>query len=175
MGHFNENFCDCCVCPMQCVLEQLVDKDINLLISSFPEADLDGTLISVNKFISTIQDSNGDIFRLTVSDICAAGIEEEFNFKLNPIRKSKGECSCIEDPITKLAQSMIGESTSVVLCNSLLTGKIINVGDGIVVMSVVDMGTLNTFVFSSCKIGGFGPPEMTNFNSKGKFHQFKTS
>ena len=30
MGHFDETICNCCVCPMQCVLEQLVGEAVEI-------------------------------------------------------------------------------------------------------------------------------------------------
>ncbi|NDI33624.1 hypothetical protein [Chengkuizengella sediminis] len=175
MGHFDESICDCCVCPMQCVLEQLVGEEVAILISSLPEADLDGTLIAVNNFIATL-DLEGNNIQIAVNDICAVGVEGIFDFKLKPIRKSVGECSCTEDPITNVAKSMIGESKGIAVCNILTTGVIIDVGEGIVIMSIEGMGSANTAAFSSCKIGAITPLlEEQNFKQKGKFPRFKQS
>ncbi|NDI35650.1 hypothetical protein [Chengkuizengella sediminis] len=152
-----------------------MEQDIAILISSFPEAGLDGTLVAVNNFIATIIDSSGNNIHIAVSDICAVAVEGTFDFKLKPIRKSVGECSCTEDPITNVAKSMIGEMNSIAVCNILLPGIIIDVGEGIIIMSIEGMGGDDTAAISSCKIGAFGLTEEPNINLKGKFHQFKKS
>ncbi|NDI34648.1 hypothetical protein [Chengkuizengella sediminis] len=97
-------------------MKQLVRENIGVLT---PSIDLGGTLISFNNFIATL-DNNGNIIQISVSDICLVSIVGTFNFKLKPIKKSVGECSCTEDPITNVAQSKIGEMNSIVIWVRLL-------------------------------------------------------
>ncbi|MDP5273242.1 hypothetical protein [Chengkuizengella axinellae] len=49
MGVFDESKCDCCVCPMQCVLEQLVGEEVGILTPTFVGGT---TLNQVEDFIA---------------------------------------------------------------------------------------------------------------------------
>ncbi|NDI33440.1 hypothetical protein [Chengkuizengella sediminis] len=92
-----------------------------------------------------------------IHNICAVKIEEEFDFKLKPIKKSVvGECSCTEDPTTNLAQSMIGEETGIQAYSFCEVGTIIDVGEGIVILSFDEEGATFTAAISSCKISALG-------------------
>ncbi|WP_162036051.1 hypothetical protein [Chengkuizengella sediminis] len=151
MGAFDRTICDCCVCPMQCVLKQLVREEVRI----FTLDDHDtGTLTNVDNFIATLDD-NGDILEYPIGSICAVSSIEPFDFKLKPIRKNvKGECSCIEDPTTKLAESKIGKSTTILAGDFNDDGIIIKVGEGIVILLEEE-----TTAISSCKIQRFGVPQ----------------
>ncbi|NDI35640.1 hypothetical protein [Chengkuizengella sediminis] len=156
MGHFDETICDCCVCPMQCVLEQLVGEE-NIRIFALNGFTEEGTLTGVDNFIALL-DAGGIVNKVPIHNICAVRFEGIFDFKLKPIRKSKsGECSCIEDPITNLAKSMIGEETPIEagsFSESNVTIK--DVGEGIVIVSFLSGGVIFTAAISSCKIQNFG-------------------
>ncbi|NDI36208.1 hypothetical protein [Chengkuizengella sediminis] len=159
MGHFDESICDCCVCPMQCVLEQLVGRE-NVGILTLT-TDNSGTLLSVDNLIACLESdqfgTEGDIFKIPIHNICAVDILALIDFKLKPIRKSTGECSCTEEPTTNLAQSMIGELVQIVAGQFETFSdetRIIKVGEGIVVTS----DGQNTSAVSSCKAERFGPP-----------------
>ncbi|NDI33609.1 hypothetical protein [Chengkuizengella sediminis] len=144
MGHFDETICDCCVCPMQCVLEQLVGLNVEIFTLNGRRT---GTLIDVDNFIAVL-----DNREFPIHNICAVSTYSPFDFKLKPIRKSVvGECSCTEDPTTKLAESKIGSFEGIRAGEFINNGTISDVGEGIVILS-----SGGTTAISSCKIEEFG-------------------
>ncbi|MDP5275996.1 hypothetical protein [Chengkuizengella axinellae] len=166
MGHFDKTICDCCVCPMQCVLEQLVGEEVDIRTISL-ESDIVGTLMAVDSFIATLDLNNsGELAYISVSEVCYVEVLVPFTIKLKDIRKDKGECSCIEDPVTNLAKSMIGEMKEIIVCNSQQTvgdegqnGRIVNVGEGIVLLFIESAKKGDKLsAISSCKIEIIAPP-----------------
>ncbi|MFS1514522.1 hypothetical protein VQL36_19140 [Chengkuizengella sp. SCS-71B] len=154
MGQFNESICDCCVCPMQCVLKQLIGEEVTIF-TSFNEKP--GTLTEVDDFIAVL-DLGTRNAQIPVSSICAVLIGSKlFDFKLKPIKKSlAGECLCNEDPITNLAKSKIGDFTTIQAGQFCREGTIRNVGEGIVTFLAPTNGSTDTVAISSCKIDNFG-------------------
>ncbi|NBI28226.1 hypothetical protein [Chengkuizengella marina] len=136
MGFFNESKCDCCVCPMQCVLEQL--KSNIITIATTTDVINDVMLIDVNDFIAVTSDGNFPICNISGVDFSGVNID----IKLKPIQKSSGRCSCCEDPITNLAKSLIGQEVDIEFLPQMGQGTIVNVGEGIIDFQV--------FVISSC-------------------------
>ncbi|MFS1512467.1 hypothetical protein VQL36_08535 [Chengkuizengella sp. SCS-71B] len=159
MGHFDETICDCCVCPMQCILEQLIGMNVTILLE---EDELEGTIIDVKNFVVSFDiENSGIIIFIMVRDVCAVGLDEAFDFKVKDIRKSKGVCSCIEEPATNLAKSMIGKMIVLVYCNELESdGTVTQVGEGIVILSDDTFKNFETIAISSCRINIIAPPEV---------------
>ncbi|MFS1513382.1 hypothetical protein VQL36_13190 [Chengkuizengella sp. SCS-71B] len=149
MGHFDESICDCCVCPMQCVLEQLVGIDnIGIVTPTFAD---DGIIINqVKDFIAFTNRGNFPICQIS----SVSNDNSIIPVIKQSIKQSKGVCSCCEDPITNLAKSMIGKNVNIELISP--TGvsffdEIIVVGEGIIVgrfplnFDVIE-------IFSSCAV-----------------------
>ncbi|MDP5275096.1 hypothetical protein [Chengkuizengella axinellae] len=57
MGVFDESICDCCVCPMQCVLEQMVNiGEVGILTQTFAEEE-----VIINQVKDFIAFTNSDL------------------------------------------------------------------------------------------------------------------
>ncbi|MFS1511920.1 hypothetical protein VQL36_05720 [Chengkuizengella sp. SCS-71B] len=153
MGHFDETTCNCCVCPMQCILEQLVGEE-NITIFLLSAVTNQGTIIAVDNFIAFFDDGS-IVNKIPIHKICVVQIVGDFDFKLKPIRKNIGECSCVEDPATNIAQSMIGEETPLLAGSFFRDVTIKDVGEGIVI-GTEEGEFMSTVAISSCKIENFG-------------------
>ncbi|NBI28335.1 hypothetical protein [Chengkuizengella marina] len=147
MGAFDKSICDCCVCPMQCVLEQLVGVgDVNIIT---PTANNLVIINQVKDLIAFTSNGNIPICHITATQFSQKLVPD--GIKLKPIKKSKGECDCCEEPITNLANSMIGEMVEIEFISPFpfpFVDEIINVGEGIVVGRFFN----ETDIFSSCAI-----------------------
>ncbi|NDI33610.1 hypothetical protein [Chengkuizengella sediminis] len=144
MGVFDESKCDCCICPMQCVLEQLIDETLSIVTLS------DGNLVEVT--INEVKDfllftSKGTF---PICQITVLFIEENASKlpKLKPIRKSTGECACCEDPITNLLNNTFkGQVVDIKVRpnNNIINAPVFEVGEGIVNIN-------NRIYISTCAI-----------------------
>ncbi|NBI27810.1 hypothetical protein [Chengkuizengella marina] len=147
MDVFDEFKCNCCVCPMQCVLEQLVGVgDVNIIT---PTANNSVIINQVKDFIAFTSNGNIPICQITATQFSQNLVPD--GIKLKPIKKSKGECACCENPITNLANSMIGEMVEIEFISPFpfpFVDKIIDVGKGIVVGRFFN----DIDIFSSCAI-----------------------
>ncbi|MFS1513967.1 hypothetical protein VQL36_16205 [Chengkuizengella sp. SCS-71B] len=152
MGHFDETICDCCVCPMQCVLEQLVgQEDIGIVT---PSDDFFLQIEEVKNFIVSGIEVSGEKIHFPICKIVAVCPQNQtFSFDLKPIQTStKGECACCEDPITNLAKSLKDQvSISIDTTEGdfeIVTGIISDVGEGIVILQQES----SNVAISSCAI-----------------------
>ncbi|NBI31217.1 hypothetical protein [Chengkuizengella marina] len=124
MGIFDKTKCDCCVCPMQCVLKELEGETVD--ISTTTNVLNSVTINEVKDF--NLFSSEGII---PISQITSASILPPIQVKLKPIRISKGECSCCEDPITKLLSTLIGKVVEIgIEPNFIVFGTVSEVGQG---------------------------------------------
>ncbi|MDP5274462.1 hypothetical protein [Chengkuizengella axinellae] len=135
MGVFDESKCNCCVCPMQCVLEQLVGNQIVIATTSGSGGV---TLFNVDNFIAFTSEGDFPICNISAVDL----LDVNINIKLKPIRNNKGRCSCCEDPITNLAKTLIRQQVGIEFIPTFGAGTIVNVGEGII--------DFKSFVVSSC-------------------------
>ncbi|MFS1513403.1 hypothetical protein VQL36_13300 [Chengkuizengella sp. SCS-71B] len=137
MGAFDRTICDCCVCPMQCVLKQLEGLDVGFatLVSSSTVGSAP-LLVKVEDFIAFTTEG-----MYAICEVNAVAVASE-NFppiNLKPLHKDKkGECSCCEDPTTNLLKKLIGQTVSIEalvdpsVFIAPLPGVIFAVGEGIV-------------------------------------------
>ncbi|NDI35645.1 hypothetical protein [Chengkuizengella sediminis] len=110
MGVFDKTICDCCVCPMQCVLEALERQKVELFTPS--EGFIGVTISRVEDFIVFTEE--GEEF--AICNITAVSIAPPTftPFPLKPIQKNnKGLCTCCEDPMTNVALSRMREGQPV--------------------------------------------------------------
>ncbi|WP_160645129.1 hypothetical protein [Chengkuizengella marina] len=150
MGAYDRSICDCCVCPMKCILEQLIGEESVFIVTD--KTALTGTLLEVKDFIAFLEMAPDSINRYPMNQIFAVFIEGQFDFKIKPIRKDIGECSCTEEPTTRLANNLVNETVDIIAGAAAVTGKITKVGEGIVIFSFEEGGDPFTGAFSSCKI-----------------------
>ncbi|MDP5272666.1 hypothetical protein [Chengkuizengella axinellae] len=164
MGVFDESKCDCCVCPMQCVLEQLVNREVGIITPTFQDV---GTLNQVKDFIAFT-----DFGQFPISQISIAIIFDTIN-PINLIKsnkKNKGECACCEDPITNLAKSMIGETVDIdFIGDNFEDTRIIDVGEGI----IVSIFNGEIYFFSSCKVTLISPSNQQQINESPRISNFQ--
>ncbi|MFS1513096.1 hypothetical protein VQL36_11755 [Chengkuizengella sp. SCS-71B] len=152
MGTFDRTICNCCVCPMQCVMQQLVEREVDI---ATPVNVDDVRIISVDNFIAN---TNEGLF--PICNVTAVGvISPPFDIKLKPVRQDKkGECNCCEDPATNELQQLIGKEVDLEFIGgiapfadgNIVTGIVSQVGEGILILS--DLGTFSNAAISTCQI-----------------------
>ncbi|MFS1513964.1 hypothetical protein VQL36_16185 [Chengkuizengella sp. SCS-71B] len=165
MGVFDKSKCDCCVCPMQCVLEQLVGVQ-NVTIAAPTFASVGVIINQVKNFIAFT--SGGDIPICQITGV--ATLDPTIPVNLKPIKKSNGECACCEGPIINVAKSLIGQNVEIefISIGDAVIVKLVDVGEGIVVGKVED----ETDFFSSCAITRINPTNQQQFNGQSGFLGF---
>ncbi|MDP5276357.1 hypothetical protein [Chengkuizengella axinellae] len=165
MGVFDETKCDCCVCPMQCVLEQLVEETI--FIQTVVSED-EVVITGVKDFIVS-----SDIGNFPICQITQMFIEDPTNTlitrvlsALKPIKNSKEECACCEDPMTNLLKFEIGNTFEIEFIgpNVPFTDEILGVGEGIVIGVAFEDGFTFLDIFSSCAITRTTPVTQQQIN-----------
>ncbi|NDI34685.1 hypothetical protein [Chengkuizengella sediminis] len=152
MGFFNDSICTCCVCPMQCVLKQLIGQVVDI---ANDDERFNIQIEEVENFIVSGINSDGRRIHNPICQINSVQLSGIVPLNLKPIRKStKGECVCCEDPITDVANLLKGQEVTIETSNLTFDGVISDVGEGIVNMLGVDpdSGATNTVVISSCFI-----------------------
>ncbi|MDP5276363.1 hypothetical protein [Chengkuizengella axinellae] len=173
MGVFDESKCDCCVCPMQCVLKELVGLnagDVGIITPTFVN---DNLIINNAKYFTAFTTFGSiPISQVTLAATFDPTIPVEIN---KPIKKSKGECACCEDPITNLAKSQIGEIVEIEFVGPELFSstrvEIIDVQEGIVIGR--NFGNPNeTDFLSSCAITRITPFNQQQINNQPRFSSF---
>ncbi|NDI33588.1 hypothetical protein [Chengkuizengella sediminis] len=153
---FEKSICDCCVCPMQFVLEQFRGEEV--LVDSEFGVEFTIQITEVKNFIVSGIDkspgSSGNPIHIAICNIVFISPLSTTRIPdVKPIQKNtKGECVCCEDPMTNVANALKGkEVISGASGNSLIIEK---VGEGIVVGTFVSPPPVlgSTIIFSSCKI-----------------------
>ncbi|NDI33916.1 hypothetical protein [Chengkuizengella sediminis] len=185
--NIEKSICDCCVCPMQFALEQFKGEEVFILSETLTSTI---QIIEVNNFIvSGIvvgEPSQGNPIHIPICNILfVSPISTTRIPDVKPIQKNtKGECVCCEDPITNVANALIGKEVSIrieLTLSSLIIEFIIEkVGEGIVFGNITSIEPPfgSTIILSSCKIPGI--EEMTNEplsppNLKERFVNFEKS
>ncbi|MFS1511343.1 hypothetical protein VQL36_02725 [Chengkuizengella sp. SCS-71B] len=150
MGHFDKSLCDCCVCPMQCVLKQLIGENINVSVLFGSEIILVPVIVErVENFI--LFTDNGDF---AIHSIIAISMEFDPQVQLKKIQKNIGECACIEDPMTNLLNSKINQTVNIVGLDVV----ILKVGEGLVLAEGDINGTTLFFIISTCFVTAIDVP-----------------
>ncbi|MDP5277106.1 hypothetical protein [Chengkuizengella axinellae] len=157
MGVFDESKCDCCVCPMQCVLEELVGETVEIQTAV---SSIDTIITGIDNFI--VSTTGGDIPVCQITQMNIQGptgtIISSVLSALKPIRKSKGRCACCEDPMTNLLKFEIGNTFEIEFIGPdvSFTDEIIGVGEGIVLgFDPSEGGFLD--IYSTCSITRVNP------------------
>ncbi|MDP5273236.1 hypothetical protein [Chengkuizengella axinellae] len=158
MGVFDESICNCCVCPMQCVLEQLVGQEVQIitLISASMEPE---PLFDVKNFIAF-----SEIGEFPVCNINAVSYPATLTnkLKLKNTQKNTGECVCCENSITRQLNKMIGQEVEIEFLFQLqpiVVGTIFKVGKGIVLLDQGDSDL--DLAISTCAITRIIPTTST--------------
>ncbi|NDI33179.1 hypothetical protein [Chengkuizengella sediminis] len=172
MSFFDESICDCCTCPMQCILEQLVGVDnVTILTQTFF-----GEVI-INRVEDFVVFTNQGIFPVCqITGVAFSDPTVKVNLKLLS-NNNKGVCACCENPITNLAMLLIGKIVDVELIGfslGFIEIEIIDVGKGIVVgRNPLVPNDIN--IFSSCAIIRIIPVRIQQMNNQPtRFSNFRT-
>ncbi|HDR6524180.1 TPA: bclA protein, partial [Bacillus thuringiensis] len=151
--------CDCCVLPMQNVLQQLIGETVLLgTIADAPNVPplfFLFTITSVSDFLVTVTDGTTS-FVVNISDVTGVGfLPPGPSITLLPPVDLGCECDCRERPIRELLDTLIG-STVNLLANTGSTAADFNVeqtGLGIVLGTLpISPNTIVRFAISTCKI-----------------------
>ncbi|OTW73302.1 hypothetical protein BK727_08100 [Bacillus thuringiensis serovar roskildiensis] len=151
--------CDCCVLPMQNVLQQLIGETVLLgTIADAPNAPpffFLFTITSVNDFLVTVTDGFTS-FVVNISDVTGVGfLPPGPSITLLPPVDLGCECDCRERPIREFLDTLIG-STVNLLASTGSTAVDFNVeqtGLGIVLGTLpINPTTIVRFAISTCKI-----------------------
>ncbi|NDI35785.1 hypothetical protein [Chengkuizengella sediminis] len=149
MGQFDRTICDCCVCPMQCVMQQLVGQtDVQIITPVSNEFNI--TILSVDNFIADTSAGFYAICNVTAVRSDTLGIDTT----LKPVRLDvKGECSCCEDPATNEFIKLINQEVGIEFISfgsGISQGTVLNVGEGIVISD--DGGGGGSIAISTCQV-----------------------
>ena len=154
--------CDCCVSPMQSVLQQLVGQTV--ILSTIADAPNQPPLfflfdiVEVNDFLVTVTGPPGT-FVVNISDVTGVGfLPPGPTINLFPPVNSGCECDCRERPIRQQLATLIGSTVSLLVNNgSIATDFTVQqTGLGIVVGTLLldptNPDSLTRFAISTCKI-----------------------
>ncbi|MDP5276362.1 hypothetical protein [Chengkuizengella axinellae] len=146
MGAFDRTICECCACPLQCVLENFVGEIATIQVTPIFGGNI--RIQEVKNFILSginLDDDNKPIF-ISLCDINVVTIETTTLPDVKPIQTDKkGECACCENPMTNIANSLIGNLISITGVSSTIR----KVGKGVI---LGQFGNEPTFlvIYSSC-------------------------
>ncbi|MGE6501835.1 exosporium leader peptide-containing protein [Bacillus wiedmannii] len=151
--------CDCCVSPMQNVLQQLIGETVILgTIADTPNVPplfFLFTITSVNDFLVTVTDGVTS-FVVNISDVTGVGfLPPGPPITLLPPADSGCECDCRERPIRQLLDTLIGSTVNLLASNgSIATDfNVEQTGLGIVIGTLpISPTTIVRFAISTCKI-----------------------
>ncbi len=161
----SSSLCDCCVSPLQSVLQQLVGQTVILAtIADAPNAPplfFLFTITNVNDFLVTVTDGVTN-YVVNISDVIGVGfLPPGPTINLLPPVDSGCECDCRERPIRQLLNTLIGSTVNLLVSNGS-TATNFNVeqtGLGIVLGTLLigmDPDTIVRFAISTCKITAVG-------------------
>ena len=153
------SLCDCCVSPLQSVLQQLVGQTVILATIADPPNMQPliflFTITEVNDFLVTVTDGV-TTYVVNISDVIGVGfLPTGPTINLLPPVNSGCECDCRERPIRQLLNTLIGSTVNLLVSNGS-TATDFNVeqtGLGIV-LGTLPIGPATDFRFaiSTCKI-----------------------
>ena len=155
--------CDCCVSPLQSVLQQLVGQTVILATiadaPNVPPLFFLFTIIKVNDFLVTVTDGV-TTYVVNISDVIGVGfLPPGPTINLLPPVNSGCECDCRERPIRQLLNTLIGSTVNLLVSNGS-TATDFNVeqtGLGIVLGTLpISPDTIVRFAISTCKITAVG-------------------
>ena len=155
--------CDCCVTPLQSVLQQLVGETVILATiadePNVPPLFFLYTIVEVNDFLVTVTGAAGT-FVVNISDVIGVGfLPPGPTINLLPPVNSGCECDCRERPIRQLLDTLIGSTVNLLVSNGSTAANfnVEQTGLGIVLGTLpIDPNTIVRFAISTCKITAVG-------------------
>ena len=156
------SLCDCCVSPLQSVLQQLVGQTVILATIADPPNHLPlfflFTIIEVNDFLVTVTDGV-TTYVVNISDVIAVGfLPPGPTINLLPPVNSGCECDCRERPIRQLLNTLIGSTVNLLVSNGSIAidFNVEQTGLGIVLGTLPINADIFRFAISTCKITAVG-------------------
>lgn len=154
---------DCCVSPLQSVLQQLVGQTVILSTvadaPNVPPLFFLFTIIEVNDFLVTVTDGT-TTFVVNISDVTGGGfLLPGPTINLSPPVNSGCGCDCRERPIRQLLDTLIGSTVNLLAINGSIAVdfNVEQTGLGIVLGTLpIDTDTIVRFAISTCKITAVG-------------------
>lgn len=158
------SLCDCCVFPLQSVLQQLVGRTV--ILGTIADAPNEPplfflfTIIEVNDFLVTVK-RGATTFVVNISDVIGVGfLPPGPTINLLPPVNSGGECNCRERPIRQLLDTLMGSTVNLLVSNGSTAAnfKVEQTGLGIVLgtFPAIPPDTIFRFAISTCKITAVG-------------------
>jgi len=137
--------CDCCVTPMQNVLQQLIGETVIILtVADTPNTEPSLSMVtptSVNDFLAFVTDGVTNSV-VTTADVIATGfIPPGPRIILIPPIDSGCECDCRERPLRVLFNTLIGARVSIKVSNGSLAENFLVEGTGLGI--VIGLLTIN--------------------------------
>ena len=154
--------CDCCVTPMQSVLQQLIGQTVILAtIADPPNAPpffFLFTITNVNDFLVTVTDGVST-YAVNISDVIGVGfLPPGPTISLLPPVDSGCECDCRERPMRQLLNTLVGSTVNLLVSNgsTAMNFTVEQTGLGIVLGTLPIDTTKARFAISTCKITAVG-------------------
>ncbi|ASF38921.1 hypothetical protein CEH05_07260 [Halobacillus halophilus] len=143
--------CDCCVDPMQYVLEQLIGRVVRIGTTdtssgTYPSA----TILDVNDYIITIRQGANTIALPICLVVGVQNAQVQNVLLLPPPLSNEGECDCCERPLRELFDGITTADVDALgqAFNNLSNTQILETGEGI-----VKLRDNNAFIaLSLCKV-----------------------
>ncbi|MCP3028708.1 hypothetical protein LF822_17335 [Halobacillus sp. A5] len=154
--------CDCCVSPLQSVLQQLVGQTV--ILATIADAPNEPplfflfTITEVDDYLVTVTDG-ATSFVVNISDVIGVGfLPPGPTINLLPPDDSDCECDCRERPIRELLDTLIGSTVNLLLSNGSIAAdfNVEQTGLGIVLGTSPINDTIPRFAISTCKIVAVG-------------------
>jgi hypothetical protein len=157
------SLCDCCVSPLQSVLQQLVGRTVILATiadaPNVPPLFFLFTITKVNDFLVTVTDG-ASTFVVNISDVIGVGfLPPGPTINLLPPVNLGCECDCRERPIRQLLDTLIGSTVNILVSNGSTAANftVEQTGLGIVLGTLpISPDTIVRFAISTCKITAVG-------------------
>lgn len=156
------SLCDCCVSPLQSVLQQLVGQEVILATiadaPNTPPLFFLFTIIEVNDFLVTVTDGT-TTYEVNISDVIGVGfLPPGPTINLLPPVNFGCECDCRERPIRQLLDTLIGSTVNLLVSNgsTAIDFNVEQTGLGIVLGTLLINDTIVRFAISTCKITAVG-------------------
>jgi len=154
------SICDCCVSPLQNVLEQLVGETVTLATVADPPNVTPFMFLvvidAVNDYLITVIDETTNITTVVnIADVTGVGFLPGPEIQLEPPVDFPGECNCIERPLRELFNTLIDSTVDVRFNQGTVLSNISieRIGLGIVFGELdIGGGTIVKIAMSLCKI-----------------------
>jgi hypothetical protein len=159
------SICDCCVSPLQNVLQQLIGEMVILPTIADPPNEPPllflVTINDVNDFLVTVTNEiTATTSVVSIADLLGVAFLPGPDIELEPPVDFPGECACRERPLRQLFDTLIGSTVDVRLSQGSVAAdyNVDRTGLGIVIGELpIDEETIITAAISLCKITQVNP------------------